>query len=476
MSSTREKSGGVQRGNRFWHCVLLLLCLFVASGTLLNGMLFFPRPVVHAQSADWTQFFGNDEHTGFNGAETIIAPSTVGNLKIYWSRHARHGITTQPVEAHGILYWGSWDGLEHATNPTSGQDLWTANLGQTSNCKHGTIGVLSTATVDDVQINGTTMAVVFVGGGNNDLYALNADTGAVIWQTQLGTPPQSFLYSSPTYYNGSIYIGVSGNDDCSKVQSQLVQIDASTGTVLSTFDVVPAGCTGGSVWTSPTINETTGMLYFSVGEKGNCPTTEPMAESLIEVAASNLALVGYWQVPLRQRILDGDFGASPTLFSATIGGTLYQMVGLANKNGLYYAFEQNAISAGPLWQVRLGTPPGPSSSSSAWDGTALYVAGSPAVINGTTCPGSLYALNPADGTKLWSHCLSFDPRGGVMAVPGLVEMGAGSSIIIVDTATGNQVFSFQDTHRKANFEGPGTIVNGMLFHGNLDGYLYAFGP
>src|SRR5579872_4975132 len=160
MSSTREKPGGAQQGSRFWRYVMLLLCLFVASGTLLNGMLISPRLAIHAQSTDWTQFFGNDEHSGFNGAETAITPATAANLKLYWSRHARHGITTQPVEAHGILYWGLWDGFEHATNPTTGKDIWTANLGQTSNCKHGIFGVLSTATVDDVQINGSTMTVV----------------------------------------------------------------------------------------------------------------------------------------------------------------------------------------------------------------------------------------------------------------------------------------------------------------------------
>lgn len=63
-----------------------------------------------------------------------------------------------------------------------------------------------------------------------------------------------------------------------------------------------------------------------------------------------------------------------------------------------------------------------------------------------------------------------------MAAPGLLEVGVGTSIIVFDTHTGNQLFAFQDTNSKSNFEGPGTIANGMLFHGNLDGYLYALAP
>jgi len=199
-------------------------------------------------------------------------------------------------------------------------------------------------------------------------------------------------------------------------------------------------------------------------------------EALIALNSADLSLVGYWQVPAAELISDGDFGASPKLFTASIGGSLHDMAGLQKNTGIYYAFDQANISAGPLWQVRLATAPGPSMSSSAWDGTTLYVAAGPIVPRSTTCPGTLWALNPADGSSRWQDCLSFDARGGVMAVPGLVEVGLGRSFSIYDATNGNQLFSFQDTARKSNFEGPGSISNGVLYHGNLDGRLYAFAP
>jgi outer membrane protein assembly factor BamB len=175
-------------------------------------------------------------------------------------------------------------------------------------------------------------------------------------------------------------------------------------------------------------------------------------------------------------INDGDFGASPTLFPATIGSTQYKMVGLANKNGIYYAFDRTNISAGPLWEVRLAITPGPSSSSSAWDGTTLYVAAGTATVNGTSCAGSLSALNPATGASLWQDCLGYDARSSVTSVPGLVEVAEGTSMIVVDTTTGNQLFSFQDTSRKSNFLGPGCFSNGVLYQSNMDGIMYAFAP
>lgn len=446
---------------------LLLVSLTVA--------VLIPRPFVHAQAGDWPTFFGDDAHTGFNGAETSINPTTAPNLKQHWVHKAAGKITTQPTAANGMLYWGSWDGIEHASRLSDGTDVWATSLGQTMDCRKNRLGVFSTATIASAPVNGVSTTVDFVAGGDNNLYALDANSGMILWNTQLGSPPNSFLYSSPTVFNGSVYIGVSGNADCSRVQGQLVQVDTSTGTIQHTFNVVPNGCLGGSVWTSPTINETTGMLYVSTAEPRACSSKETNAEALVALHAADLSLAGVWQVPASETIQDGDFGASPTLFTATINGVFYNMVGLSNKSGFYYAFDQSNISAGPLWHVRLATAPGPSMSSSAWDGTTLYVAAGPIVPQSTSCPGTLWALNPADGSSSWQDCLNFDVRGGVTAVPGLVEAGVGSSINLYNATTGKQLFGFQDAHKQSNFEGPGSISNGVLYQGNLDGFLYAFG-
>lgn len=425
---------------------------------------------------NWPTYMADNAHTGYNGVETIINPNSAPNLKLLWSHQAAQKITTQPIEANGMLYWGSWDGLEHASSLTDGSDVWTASLGQTTTCRRDVLGVLSTATVAHVTIGGVDTPVVFVGGGDNNLYALNANTGTTIWHTPLGQPPTSFLYSSPTVFNGDVYIGVSGNADCDHVEGQLVQLDAVSGTVLHTFNVVPTACTGGSIWTSPSINATSGLLFVSTSEQGDCKHTQTMAMSLVALHTADLSFVASWQVPTSQAIFDGDFGSTPTLFKATINGVLYHMVGLSNKSGWYYAFNQNNVGKGPMWEEKLATAPGPSTASSAWDGTNLYVASGNTVINGTTCPGGLRALNPADGAILWEDCLNFDARGSLTAVPGVVEVAMGQSFMLVNAQTGSQLFTYQDTNRKSNFLGPGSICNGVLYQGNWDGTLYAFTP
>src|SRR6185312_6363891 len=123
-----------------------LLC--VAGMLFMLVMAMMPGPVVNAKarSGDWSTFMASNARTGYNGAESIINRKTAPNLKLHWQDTAG-AISAQPIEANGMVYWGSWDGLEHASNLSDGTDAWTANLGQTSgDCIQTPQGVLSTAT------------------------------------------------------------------------------------------------------------------------------------------------------------------------------------------------------------------------------------------------------------------------------------------------------------------------------------------
>lgn len=435
-----------------------------------------PKTNAHAGTDDWTTFLGSNARTGFNAAETIINPNTASTLTLAWSHLTNGTISAQPVVSNGVLYWGSWDGHERATNLTTNKSIWSKSLGITidknAKCHPTAAGVASTPTVATVSINGQETPVVFVGGGNAIFYALNALTGAIIWQDKLGTPPATFLWASPAFYNGDIYMGVASFGDCPLVQGQLVQMDAATGTILNTFKTVPDGCTGATVWGSPTIDETTGMLYFGTGNAGNC-NNENLALALVELNATDLSLVASWKVPNLKG--DNDFGSTPTLFDATINGTLTHMVGLIDKDRTYYAFDRTNIAAGPIWEDQISTG-GDNISSSDWDGTNLYIAGNQTTINGNPCSGSIRAVNPADGAYLWQDCVNAYVRTPVMGVPGLAVIGTGQDMLVISTADGSILYDYHLANGHATFLGPATIANGVLYIGNNDGYLYAFTP
>src|SRR5260370_32937482 len=109
----------------------------------------------------------------YNADETDINATSTPHLKQYCKAPAGGSIFSQPVVANGTIYWGSLDGYEHATN-LNGVQLWQQFLGARTTCSPlPSLGVVSTATVATVSINGTPTSAVFVGGGDANGYALN---------------------------------------------------------------------------------------------------------------------------------------------------------------------------------------------------------------------------------------------------------------------------------------------------------------
>jgi outer membrane protein assembly factor BamB len=430
---------------------------------------------------------GGNNRSGFNANESGINPTSAPNMHLAWQTAdagPSHGVFSQPIVSNGLIYWGSFDGFERATN-TSGQLVWQTNLGTTSppGCTDPSeAGIASTATVTtDVPVNGAT-SVLYVGGGNSKVYALNAATGAVLWSFDVGGNPSTFVWSSPVVFGNSVYIGVASFGTCPDVQGELLQLNRVTGALQNTFDTVANGCIGGGVWSSPTIDAAAGTIYFTTGNpsgpgvgESNCPTPE-MAPAIIEVHASDLSLVGSWTIPVAQQTCcgDGDWAATPTLFTGTISGQSQPMVGSINKNGVFYAFQRDALTSGPVWTKNIATGgENPTTGSgdiapAAWDGTRLYVGGDQT----SSCAGTVNALNPSTGAFIWQHCFTEGAVLGAVTANagGVVTVGEGNTIQVVSAATGASLFSFTGT---GPFWGSPSIADGSLYEGDMSGNLYA---
>jgi outer membrane protein assembly factor BamB len=480
----RQSSFSSQLFSKKWRAISLsaLALALIAAGLLVA----FSRhqPTYAVSPGDWSGYMSDIGRSGFNGTETIINPTSAPSLKMHWSLQASGTTFSQPVVANGMVYWGSSDGYERATDLNGGL-IWQQNLGQTTwSCRTNTttLGVISTATVTSLLINGTLTSVVFVGGGDDHLYALDDSTGVVLWSTLLGAPlSNTFIWDSPVAYNNSVYIGTASIGDCPLIPGQLLRLDAVSGTIQNTFNVVPAGCKGGGIWGSPTIDQSDNSVYFTTGNSSShCATKASNAVALVKLNATDLSFISAWQVPTTEQGKDSDFGSTPTLFQATIGSTLYQLVGAVNKNGTFYTFDRTNISNGPVWSSQIAVGGGcpecgqGSISPAAWDGTTLYIAGGKTTINGAICMGSLRALNPVDGSFLWQDCLVKTLLGAVTAVPGVVAIVEGSKLVLVNATSGATLFISQ-TSTPARFYGSSSVSNGVLYVGGRDSYLYAFG-
>src|SRR3954454_5543827 len=180
-----------------------------------------PLAISQAQTADWPGYLRTIDHTSCNQLATAITPAKANNLSLEWTfidppptidGQPAPGFNSSPTVSAGVVYIGSNTGEFYAIDENNGAILWQQLLGYTtpSTCRTGK-GVTSTATVAPDPVSGTPM--VYVGGGDGYLYALDAATGNIVWRQfviDVGTTENSgYLYGSPLVFNKTISIGLS---------------------------------------------------------------------------------------------------------------------------------------------------------------------------------------------------------------------------------------------------------------------------
>jgi hypothetical protein len=181
---------------------------------------------------------------------------------------------------------------------------------------------------------------------------------------------------------------------------------AGTGAKLGEWHSMPDNETGASVWSSPAVLSD-GSVVAGTGNGPPGAHSPAYSETIVKLNGSNLSRQNSWEIPLSQQITDGDFGGSPTVFTADLDGTATEMVGECNKNGVYYALKAFDLSAGPVWKdtidVRYTGSGGECDAGAIWNGTSLIEgAGAQTTIDGTTYQGGVYSLNPATGSVNWA--------------------------------------------------------------------------
>ena len=411
------------------------------------------------------------QRTGASPGDTVLSPANAGQLTRLWSFKTGGVVAASAAVVGGTVYVGSWDGYEYALDAASGSLKWKTFLGTTSapGCSPPSLGVSSAATV----IGG----VVYVGGGDAFWYALDAATGSVLWRIFTGDNSASgghYNWSSPLIYNGFAYVGVASLGDCPLVQGQLLKVNLTTQQVVGTFNVVPTGQVGGGLWTSPAVDPVTNTIYITTGTIAN--TTQTLAQAIVAIDATTLALKGSWQLPANQAVIDSDWGTSPTLFSDSAN---HPLVAAINKNGYTYALNRANLAAGPVWQVKTevgGVCPtcgDGSVSSGAFAAGNLFLGGGNATTSsGVGYPGMVRSIDPATGGFHWEHGAPGPVVPALGYANGLVIDGAGPWLEVLDAGDGSRLYSFKTN--APIFAAP-SVASGMIFTGSSDGSVYAFG-
>jgi outer membrane protein assembly factor BamB len=430
--------------------VVLMLSLVVVAAAWPAGA---------ATTADWPAYLYSAIHTSNNASATAITTSNASQLSHAWTwtpptvtgRDAPR-VDATPVTYGGRVYIGTRTGWLYALDETTGTVVWKRDTGYVQPCTGNTskYGISATASVVTDSADG--VPTVYVAGGlatggagGIKVFALKAGTGTVRWTRVVDSEAGAFAWSSPTVIAGHVYLGLSSACDKPLIRGGVVELDQHTGSILHRYWTVPSGTNGGSIWSSVTASTDGSTVWATTGNEGSAFGD---SDAIVRLDGGTLAKREKWTVPAAERVTDGDFGATPVPFAATINGTKTLLLGACNKNGIFYAWQRQKLASGPVWQFRVGAPASSGNmciAGAAWDSVngRLFVAGNRTTIGGTSFVGSIRLLDPATGTPVWERGLSGVVYGtptlngsGVLALATYDPTTSNNAAFLVNASTG----------------------------------------
>ena len=450
--------------------------------------------VVLLGGCDWPAYLSGPRHWSFSAAGKVTTANAGTLVKAWtWTPDAgtlpgqpSGGVYAAPTVVNHVIYLGANTGVFYALDEASGHVRWKRLLGFQRSLTCAAQGIISTATVVS-QPDGTggVTPIVYVASPDGYLYALDGTDGSTVWRSVVVIPSttvnDAFNWSSPTVVGDRIYLGFSSNCDAPFIRGGVMLFDRSSGSRLATWYGVPAGKKGGGVWTSVAVSN--GFVYAATGSADPGVTAD--SNSLVKLDGNGLQELGSFHLPPGDVTAgDPDFGSSPLVFTASLGGSTTELVGACNKGGYWYTLRTSDMSL--LWKRKVGTATADGGDSciggGIFDGSRLFVSGNNTTINGTAYQGSIRQLDPATGNIVWERGLSANvpgppalDRAGVLvaATHDYIPSGLAQHAYLINAATGSVITTIENNNAK-EFSQP-VFADQYLLLSTIS-HMYAYHP
>jgi outer membrane protein assembly factor BamB len=205
-------------------------------------------------------------YVGIEGNRLWALDASTGDR--LWKFKAKNVVWTAPLIVNGTVYFGNADGLFYAVDITTQEQRWRINTGRRSlwpaGYDNGTIFLAAENTLYALNSengqekwklekasaqwwNGPAISagVVFAGSGDGNFYAIDSQTGAVLWSA----PGEGDVWSAAAVADGTVF---AGNKD-----EYFYAFNAQTGERLWRFKAEDW------VVADPIVSD--GVVYFGVG-------------------------------------------------------------------------------------------------------------------------------------------------------------------------------------------------------------------
>jgi outer membrane protein assembly factor BamB/tRNA A-37 threonylcarbamoyl transferase component Bud32 len=251
--------------------------------------------------------------------------------------------------------------------------------------------------------------IVYVGSYDNHLYALNIETGKMLWKYQT----DGGIVSRPAILNDSVFIG---SED-----SRLHVVSRRTGSLQWTY------YTKGPVRSSPFPAH--GHIFIG---------SDDWAIHAINISGGR----GIWQIETSAEVRSTPFVAQDAVYAG-------------NESGEFYCLD---FRGGIKWRYK--TKRAITSSPTITDGLVLFC----------SLDSHLYALDTKSGYLVWRFKMDRGSISSPCVADGLIFTGSiDGNIYCVNLNSAKEVWRFQTEHQ---ITGSPIIVGDRLYCGSVDGNLY----
>jgi polyvinyl alcohol dehydrogenase (cytochrome) len=451
-----------------------------------------------ATSAAWNGWGPDESNARFQTAKAAgISAAQLPRLKLKWAFGfpGVQSVLGEPSIAAGRVFIGVDTGNVYSLDASAACVYWVFKADA---------GVRTAVRIEPV---GEGRYSAYFGDLKANVYAVDAETGTLIWKTHVDDHASARITGAPKVFEGRVYVpvasgeegaGVNPNYACCTFRGSVVALDARSGkqiwktymiadepkrTGQNSNGIARWAPAGGGVWNSPTIDPKRRALYVGTGDA----YTEPAAKTTDAIVALDLEsgkilwsvqdtendawLVGCTNEKKPENCPkelgpDHDFGASPILRTLANGRTILVA---GQKSGNVWAHDPDRNGA-VVWKTALVNNTTEFGGKIVWGGAAddqnaYFGLG----------PGGIGAVQLKDGERKWFT--SLEPaaemkqhpgqEGPLTAIPEVVFSGAWDGVLRALSARDGKVIWEYNTVRQ--FE----TVNGVAGKG---GSMGAAGP
>jgi polyvinyl alcohol dehydrogenase (cytochrome) len=482
------------------------------SKSMTNKCASNPAMANPANGPSWNGWGAGVQNARFQTAANAgLTAAQVPNLKLKWAFGVPNAteMYSQPTVVSGRVFFGSDAAWLYSLDSKTGCIYWSFAADA---------GIRATPVIAPIRGQGNAQNAVYFSDVLTRVYAVDAQTGRLLWKTKAGDHPRAKSSNGLTVHDGKVYIGMSSMEtttgaaatyECCSFRGHLVALNANTGEKLwRTFVIAEEpkprgknaqgvtlyGPSGGSIWNVPTVDAKRKRIYAGTGNAYTSPAAEG-TDSVIAFDMDSGKIVWQHQEVKGDAFInncgatsrggdncpetlgpDYDFGGSSMILHTLPDGRDILVAG--SKGGLSMAFDLDKSGA-VVWKTNLAErAPGAAGLivfGGSSDGQSVYY--------GLNQAGAMVAaVNLNDGSRKWTTPAIAGARGGnpaaTTAIPGVVfSHSADGTLRGLSTADGKVLFEFATAKeyqtvnevpaRGGAFGQSGsTVVGGMLFIGS----------